>query len=31
MSFGTLAVVPPNPPRRPARLSVHGDVRIDDY
>jgi oligopeptidase B len=31
MSFGSPAAAPPNPPRRPARLTAHGDVRIDDY
>lgn len=31
MSFGSLAAVPPTPPRRPARLTAHRDIRIDDY
>lgn len=31
MSFGSSAAVPPAPPRRPARLTAHGDIRIDDY
>lgn len=26
-----LAVAPPNPPQRPARLTAHGDIRIDNY
>jgi len=30
MSFD-LSVAPPNPPRRPTRLTAHGDIRIDDY
>ena len=30
MSFD-LSVAPPNPPRRPTRLTAYGDIRIDDY
>ncbi len=31
MFFGSSAATAPTPPRRTARLTAHGDIRIDDY